>query len=681
MIDYLKEKSVLIKNMTAIVFIFAAIFTSIFYIIINLNTSDSNLKLNPKFNSLSDNWKISVDGEVVQESAALPFWIDVEPYQTISIEKRLSISTFEYNAIVTRNYHQKMSVSVNGVTVYSFPDYDDVGSDSILTDDWNQIPLNSHNEGDVLTIDYITGKLGYNGYLEPPFVGEDNAIFGYLKSKYLIPFTLSILLTILGVFILTVATVYTKKVAETDQVLIGLVLVTSGIWCVDRSKMPFFMVGSNVKFFLAFISLMMVSVLMFLYIGFRFKRQNQKLINIFIFADIALFLICFLLVGYEVYPLYFVVRISYIMILAACIYFIYVLWINTYGKYKRYNNRVEHNALRIEFVASIAIIILSFLSIIIDAVVTNNWNPVHRDWTGVGNTQMIATNIFAIAQLIIIIYKGYHGTLERETINKKLHESKLELMMGQIQPHFMFNTLSSIRTLIKVDPDLAYKMLYDFSNYLRANVDNITNLEGISFESEVDHIQSYVSIEEVRFGDRLEVHYDIQETNFIVPPLSIQPLVENAIKHGVCKKPEGGTVWLRSYSVDNDFIVEVQDTGIGFNPSRMNEVFNYREFGLYEDESDTEETIDALRQTLLLSSIRDDAGQLIQLEDYTPEQNRDYSGNVGEVHKSTGMKNIIVRLKEISNATIEIDSQENQGTLIRVHFPKEKNKINQPKIS
>ena len=130
---------------------------------------------------------------------------------------------------------------------------------------------------------------------------------------------------------------------------------------------------------------------------------------------------------------------------------------------------------------------------------------------------------------------------DRTLVTQRLQESQLELMMGQIQPHFIFNTLSSIRTLVMVDPPIAYDMIYDFSNYLRANVDNVTNLEGIPFASEVSHIKSYVNIEKVRFGDRLSMEYDIQIDSFIVPPLSIQPLVENAIKHGVCRKPEGGT--------------------------------------------------------------------------------------------------------------------------------------------
>ena len=222
---------------------------------------------------------------------------------------------------------------------------------------------------------------------------------------------------------------------------------------------------------------------------------------------------------------------------------------------------------------------------------------------------------------------------DRTLVTQRLQESQLELMMGQIQPHFIFNTLSSIRTLVMVDPTVAYDMIYDFSNYLRANVDNVTNLEGIPFASEVSHIKSYVNIEKVRFGDRLHVQYDAQYTEFMVPPLSIQPIVENAIKHGVCKKTGGGTVWLRSYQEAHYNVVEVEDNGVGFNPELLASLKNAR---LGEDVDNTESNL---------------------------------TGNGSESHKSTGMKNIMMRLKEMANADMEIESVEGEGTKIRVLFP------------
>ena len=220
-----------------------------------------------------------------------------------------------------------------------------------------------------------------------------------------------------------------------------------------------------------------------------------------------------------------------------------------------------------------------------------------------------------------------------------------------------------------VDPQVAYSMLYDFSNYLRANIDNVTNLEGINFSAEVSHIQSYVNIERVRFGDRLEVEYDIKCDNFIVPPLSIQPLVENAIKHGVCKRIEGGIVYLRSYETEDFNIVEVEDTGVGFNSEAAGKVFSIyagesEKIGLASDKV----ALSVMNEVMESLTLLDKDGNPIEIA--KPEIIYDLSGNGSEQHQSTGMVNILLRLKEMANAKIEIYSKEDEGTKMTVYFPK-----------
>ena len=163
------------------------------------------------------------------------------------------------------------------------------------------------------------------------------------------------------------------------------------------------------------------------------------------------------------------------------------------------------------------------------------------------------------------IWEIYNTARLNRKLSRRLQNSEIQLMMSQIQPHFIYNVLGSIRTLIKISPDDAYKMVYDFSNYLRGNIDAIGNKKTILFSEEIRHIKSYVNIEEVRFKDQLKVVFDIREENFYIPPLSVQALVENAIKHGIRKKMGGGCVWIRSYKKDGNYIVEVEDNGVGFD--------------------------------------------------------------------------------------------------------------------
>jgi sensor histidine kinase YesM len=139
-------------------------------------------------------------------------------------------------------------------------------------------------------------------------------------------------------------------------------------------------------------------------------------------------------------------------------------------------------------------------------------------------------------------------------------------MTSQIQPHFIYNTLSAISTLIDINPSEAQKALDEFTSYLRMNFSTLTETKLVPFDDELKHIKTYVNLEKLRFRNRLEVEYDIREHNFSLPPLSIQPLVENAIKHGILKRIEGGKVILKSYQEEEANVVEVIDDGVGFDP-------------------------------------------------------------------------------------------------------------------
>ena len=144
-------------------------------------------------------------------------------------------------------------------------------------------------------------------------------------------------------------------------------------------------------------------------------------------------------------------------------------------------------------------------------------------------------------------------------------EAEVRTMMSQIRPHFVYNTLSSISALIKIDPEKAQLALDQFTEYLRTNFSAMTDTRLIAFADELKHIETYLALEKLRFAERLNVIYDIQSTEFLLPPLSVQPLVENAVKHGIMQNLEGGTVTIKSYETDSSFVVEILDDGVGFD--------------------------------------------------------------------------------------------------------------------
>lgn len=200
---------------------------------------------------------------------------------------------------------------------------------------------------------------------------------------------------------------------------------------------------------------------------------------------------------------------------------------------------------------------------------------------------------------------------EKIVLNAQLTESRVSTMMSQIRPHFIYNTLGSIEQLCEIDPEKAGELVHNFAKYLRGNFGELDNPRPILMSQEMEHVQYYISIESMRFPD-MTFSFQMASNDFHIPALTVQPIVENAIKHGLMKLPKGGTIRVVSYETNTHFCVSVEDDGIGF---------------------DTRELLDE--------------------------------------RKHVGIRNIRGRLKAMVDGTLEIESTEGVGTKVQITIPKE----------
>ena len=155
---------------------------------------------------------------------------------------------------------------------------------------------------------------------------------------------------------------------------------------------------------------------------------------------------------------------------------------------------------------------------------------------------------------------------EKSIVEAELKDSRISIMLSQIQPHFIYNTLGTIERMCLKDPEKAFHLVRNFSLYLRGNFSELNSVTPIRFAEELKHVEYYVNIEKVRFPD-MSIEYHVEATEFVLPALSVQPLVENAIKHGLMRLETGGTVLIHSYETPEHFCVEVKDDGVGFDTS------------------------------------------------------------------------------------------------------------------
>lgn len=174
----------------------------------------------------------------------------------------------------------------------------------------------------------------------------------------------------------------------------------------------------------------------------------------------------------------------------------------------------------------------------------------------------------AIVISVIILFISYETCYVQFLVEKekKLSEEKLKLVNHQMKPHFIFNTLTLIRFQCLTAPNDAAETVTEFSNYLRGITDYLTEEDRISVEAELDIVKNYLQIQSKRFGDGIKVEYDIKDTDFDVPPFSIQTLVENAVHHGFKSgQIKDGIVRITTKKEGNNHIVTVEDNGVGFD--------------------------------------------------------------------------------------------------------------------
>ena len=195
---------------------------------------------------------------------------------------------------------------------------------------------------------------------------------------------------------------------------------------------------------------------------------------------------------------------------------------------------------------------------------------VYLDGRVYNDRQPVTFLTVAIVTSSMFYYIWLHLQFAREHEDDLKARQRIQIMLGQIQPHFLYNTLGAIKSTYYDDPELARRAIDQFTDFLRHNMDSLTDDQPISFEKELAHVRCYLDLLQLRFGDSLHVEYDLECIDFRIPTLTLQPLVENAVSYGVRKNPKGnGLVIIRTRELPESYEVSVIDNGPGFVPDNV----------------------------------------------------------------------------------------------------------------
>jgi len=179
------------------------------------------------------------------------------------------------------------------------------------------------------------------------------------------------------------------------------------------------------------------------------------------------------------------------------------------------------------------------------------------------------------------IFNSVRIQIKLEEQERLLLHARMEALQNQINPHFLFNTLNSISSLVRFDPDTARDMIFKLATILRRLLNSSEAFA--SLREEFEFVDNYLDIEVVRFGpDKLRVVKDLDPASLdvVVPSMLLQPLIENSIKHGLSPKVEGGSIYLRSRLTDSRLIIEVEDDGVGMGGSQLEESSTWTGMGI-----------------------------------------------------------------------------------------------------
>lgn len=181
---------------------------------------------------------------------------------------------------------------------------------------------------------------------------------------------------------------------------------------------------------------------------------------------------------------------------------------------------------------------------------------------------VIGTSVSAMIMFVFILLDQVDHSIRQQKENAAQQAS---ITVLQMRPHFIYNTLMSIYYLCKQDAEKAQQVILDFSSYLRKNFTAIAKADAIPFEEELEHTRAYLAVEQARFKDQLLVEFDTPFTDFRIPPLTLQPIVENAVKHGMDPELEPLFISISTRRQDGYAEITVDDSGPGYQPADDNE--------------------------------------------------------------------------------------------------------------
>lgn len=496
--------------------------------------------LQNQIDTLEFGWRLN--GETIDE---LPL-MDVQPHGSVSVlEITLDSSFNESRSICFYSAYQDVNVCLNGNNIYAFRKSEREKFSRAAASVWNIVYLPQNCEGSDLKIELSSPYEKYSNRIPEFYAGLPNRISRFVTFKTVPLFVASLGVLYVGLILLLIAVNVRRHIrGQTGLYSLSLFVIALALFLVSQQTTILTGVYDGISYVLfQHIGLMLCPLLYSWYIMRTDKGIVRKIASAFLAVSAGNIFVMTLLQVLRVRDMPEMFGFTRFLCVSLII-FVFIIEI------KR-----QRRVIKLMFVALLAYVLIRYYAI---------------------GTITYEAYLALFGYLYVIIYrvaatmiraKGRQVRLEGE-----LEASRNEIAVMQITSHFFYHTLDSIRALIRLDSDKAYKMTGDFAKYIRHRVDGMDSSQPLtSFAKELRAIRAYTDIKQAQLGDRFKMVFDVETDDFEILALSVQPLVENAVIHAMQLRREGGMIFLSCRETQQGYHIEVIDNGNGTDSQNCQE--------------------------------------------------------------------------------------------------------------
>lgn len=486
--------------------------------------------------------------------------------------------------------HHEVVVFLGEECVYSLTTTDD--RFATVGGTWVSLPLYVHDSGKQVRVVLTPLYDDYTKEVPEFLVGSEIAIHNATLHRALPALALSLCAMFAGFLLIYIAVYHSAKGIYGGRLYaLGLMAISTGSWRLTYDRVAYLLMPDYAVtvYTVSLISMMVMALAMLNSV--QTEGKGKRAVHICSSVYCGVYIVQLLMQALGVADLRQTLKLIHITIIISAAAFLL-------NGVRRYVYRQKTGKHEYEWMLGVGVLI----DLVMYYMDMSSLNVIFT---------LIAILCYSLLEGIALLFTYVERERALEEMKMQLTLSRTTTMMSQIRSHFVFNVLNAISGLCKYDPEKADETVIRFARYLRNNIDIMEKDGNIPFATDLRQLEDYVALEQVRFGDKVEFYTDIEVSNFMIPPLILQPVVENAIKHGISKKMGNGSIILRTRQEQDKIVITVDDDGVGFDLAQL------------------------------------------------------------QKEKSVGVRNIRFRLEHLAHGTLDIQSTVGKGTTVTITIPKE----------